>query len=124
MELKGIKINCSYFVCGNNYKDLITISENDFENIILFKTKDRLNPITINKDVLLKIGFKEERKEFKFYHNFNTMVLYSENELSFFTRSIHSDFNEIRTEKTFKYVHEIQSFLFELTNKPLQILKL
>lgn len=127
MDIKKLNIGCSYYVGEENKYNIITLTEKDFENIIIFKTKNRLKPIELTKDFLLKLGFVSDNITHKLKFNGLRFVLFQINasnnyndSLVEFTVTLYQNKQQIEIARL-KYVHQLQNLYFALTDKKLTL---
>jgi len=109
MKIREINIGCTYYISGCKDSDMMTLSEKDFENIIIFKTKDRITPIKLTKEILIKCGFNNNG----YFYQMNGLTLKTTYDGFVLLSGQYSVGNE------FYYLHELQNLYFALTKDEL-----
>jgi hypothetical protein len=91
--------------------DILQLNEKEIEHLYIFGNWDRIKPIPLTEEWLLKIGFENNEAEKKYCKK--CITLYMEDNL--FWCDIFWDSLEIKS------VHQLQNLYFALTNEELTI---
>lgn len=115
MEAKELRIGNYVSIVPHTESDTLQLNEKEFEQLYLFKNWDRINPIKLTEERLIKFGF-EKRKDscFKFGGYEHTI-------------SLHKNADKYRVEIVtqsiayIEYVHQLQNLYFALTGEELEL---
>jgi len=95
--------------------DELQINEKEFGNLIVFKTWDRIKPILLTEEWLLKFGFK---KSGHYFLNTDSIPVF----LQLFSGVYRlTDSDDSCLSVPIIYVHQIQNLYFEITGEELSV---
>jgi hypothetical protein len=110
MKIEELRIGNYVTIIPHKENDVMKIDCEDFKNLLEFKTFDRLKPIPLNEEKLLKLGFKE--KDFED----GKIITVIEN-----NKCIGFIINNLSSMVILKSVHQLQNLYFALNNKELTL---
>ena len=108
MKATELRINNYVYIGINNF--VMHLNEEDYENLVIFKTWDRLNPIPLTEEWLIKLDFNKFPGSYPLFNKDNFWAC----------ELINVGFLKIEhLELTIKYVHQLQNLYFALTGEEL-----
>jgi hypothetical protein len=113
MKIEELRIGNYVTIIPHKENDVIKIDCENFKNLLEFKTFDRLNPIPLTEEWLLKLGFEMKG----FYRLKVTSFLelcWKPHNKTLNIQTIKNGFTE---DSKVRYVHEFQNLYFALNKK-------
>lgn len=111
MNNRDLTIGNYYFLSG----EIFQLTEESFENVIIFKTKDRLKPIPFTEDLLEDLDFSEKKFDDGIYGWALGQFAYIN------SGQIRMYQDGILLEKEIKYLHQFQDIYYFFTDKELTL---
>jgi hypothetical protein len=117
--MKANELRIGNLIRFKDDKDTIELTEENFSNLILFKTLHRLEPIPLTKEWLLKFGF-EKNGNYLLEIKDNGAFFYDLNDKEFWVGGYDSCVSSQGfIISNIEFVHQLQNLYFVLTNNEL-----